>query len=190
MAYKDVFMRGFASQKNPKTGRIELCTACFSQQFSNGKIAVRIEQFELAEVQRCIPELEQYFVTWDCRIPGQSCNSDKPDMVWRIGETLLHIEIEEKGEDNEDNRERIVGIHAASNCKYQLVIRFNPGKSISGRPPCMNRITMPNGKKVYEPDEKEWLSRIPVLISEVKAGYKSCLAGGDRVKTGVVKLFF
>ena len=190
LTYEDIFMRGYAKHRNPETGKRELCSFCFSVKFPSGTIAVRREQFVLAEVQRCIPELEPHFVTWDCKIPGQSCNSDKPDMVWKIGGTLLHIEIDEKGDDHEDNRERIVGIHAASNCNYHLLIRFNPDRSANGRPPCMKKITMPNGTKVYERDEKEWLSRIPVLISEVKSAYNSCVEDGDKVKTGVVKLFF
>lgn len=118
--YEDVFSRGYASRRNPKTGEIDMCTACFSALYPIGKISVRKEQFVLAEVQRCIPELEQYFVTWDCRLPLQSCNSAKPDMVWKIRETLLHVEIDEGGEAHEGNNERIVGIHAASGCKYHI----------------------------------------------------------------------
>lgn len=188
--YEDVFSRGYASQRNPKTGEIDMCTTCFSALYPSGKISVRKEQFVLAEVQRCIPELEQYFVTWDCRLPLQSCNSAKPDMVWKIRETLLHVEIDEGGEDHEGSRERIVGIHAASGCKYHICIRFNPDRTATGRPPCMRGIKMQMGRDVYERDEHEWQHRMPLLVAEVKSAYKSCMEDGDNVKSGLRTLFF
>lgn len=188
--YEDVYSRGYATARNPNSGEIDLCTACLSALYPSGKISVRKEQFVLAEVQRCIPELEQYFVAWDCKLPLQSCNSDRPDMVWKIGETLLHVEVDENGNGHESNTERIVGIHAASGCKYHICIRFNPDRTASGRPPCLKRIKMRMGRDVYERDEYEWQQRIPILISEVKSAYRSCLEDGDNVKSGLRKLFF
>lgn len=144
---------------------------------------------QVAEVQRCIPELEPHFITWDCKSPEQSCDSDKPDMAWRHGETLLHIKIDEMGDDREMITTRITGRELLKYTRppiaNQLLLRFNPDKSANGRAPCVDKRTMPSGTIVYERDEKEWLSRMPVLISEVKikSGYKSWVEEGGHDKT-------
>jgi len=49
---------------------------------------------------------------------------------------------------------------------------------------------MVKGRDVYERDEFEWQQRIGVLVSEVKSAYRSCMEDGEKVKSGVRRLFF
>ena len=139
------------------------------------KRKVRKEQFILAEVQHQIPELGDYFLTWDCKIPGQSCVAFRPDMAWEINDTLLHIEIDEDGINHEDDDQRLAEIHSASNKKNHVCIRFNPDKSINGSPPCMKKITLKNGESVYDKDPKEWDRRMNKLIPELRNVYEDAL---------------
>ena len=130
------------------------------------KLTVRKEHFILAEIQRQIPELEPYFMVWDC--PLNACTRKKPDMAWSIKDTLIHVEIDEDGEDHEDDDNRMVEIFAASNLKYHVPIRFNPDKGSDGSDPCLKRSRLPSGDRVYRLYEPEWNRRIPVLIEDIK----------------------
>ena len=86
--------KSFASKINPENGKMELCYNCWTAMYPElSKRKVRKEQFILAEVQNQIPELQEYFLTWDCKIPGQSCVAFRPDMAWEINDTLLHIAV-------------------------------------------------------------------------------------------------
>ena len=174
--YKKNHEKFFALKINPENGKMELCYNCWTVMFPElNKRKVRREQFILAEVQNHIPELQDYFLTWDCKIPGQSCVAFKPDMAWEINDTLLHIEIDEGGIIHEDDDQRIVEIHSASNKKNHVCIRFNPDKSIDGSPPCMKQITLPNGESVYDKNHKEWNKRMNILIPEVRNAYEDAL---------------
>ena len=80
----------FATRINPENGKREMCSNCWRVMYPElSKRKVRKEQFILAEVQHQIPELGDYFLTWDCKIPGQSCVAFRPDMAWEINDTLL-----------------------------------------------------------------------------------------------------
>lgn len=174
--YDDISMQGYATKMNPLTGKVELCVSCHRVLFPGlNKIKVRKEQFILAEIQRCIPELEKYFLVWDCPIPNQTCCRKMPDMAWKIGTTLLHIEIDEEGDEHEDNEERIVGIHAASGCQNHICIRFNPDKTSEGDPSCMKQTILSSGDKVFQKNEREWNRRIPLLVEEVRLSFQNCL---------------
>ena len=166
----------FASKINPENGKMELCYNCWTAMYPNlNKRKIRKEQFILAEVQNQIPELQEYFLTWDCKIPGQSCVAFKPDMAWEIHDTLLHIEIDEGGVNHEDDDHRLVEIHSASNKKYHVCIRFNTDKSIDGSPPCMKKITLSTGESVYDKDTEEWGKRMNKLIQEVRNAYEDAM---------------
>ena len=166
----------FATRINPENGKREMCSNCWRVMYPElSKRKVRKEQFILAEVQHQIPELGDYFLTWDCKIPGQSCVAFRPDMAWEINDTLLHIEIDEDGINHEDDDQRLAEIHSASNKKNHVCIRFNPDKSINGSPPCMKKITLKNGESVYNKDPKEWDRRMNKLIPELRNAYEDAL---------------
>jgi len=184
--YKKNHDKFFASKINPENGKMELCYNCWTAMYPEfSKRKVRKEQFILAEVQHQIPELGDYFLTWDCKIPGQSCVAFKPDMAWEINDTLLHIEIDEDGIIHEDDDQRLIEIHSASNKKNHVCIRFNPDESIDGSPPCMKKITLKNGEPVYDKDPDEWDRRMNILIPIVRNAYEDAMANksvGDKIK--------
>lgn len=189
LCYSNKHDRGFANKRNPISGKHDLRYSCFSCLFHDGKLRVRKEQFVLAEIQQQIPELEELFLTWDCSVPG-SCTLARPDVMWRINETLLHVKVDEEGDHHEDNNDHIIGIHAGSGCKYHILIRFNPGKSSGGRPPCIRRKRGRSGGDYYEKVEAEWNHRMPILIAEVKSAFKACLSEGENMACRKKRLFF
>ena len=185
----DKYERHFAYKINPKNGKMEFCYMCWSAMYPEMNARkIRKEQFILAEIQRQIPELNEYFLVWDCKIPGQSCVAFKPDMAWEICDTLLHIEIDEDGYSHEDDDQRIVEIHSASNKKNHVCIRFNPDKSKDGSPPCMKKIRLSNGEYVYNKDSVEWEKRMGILIPKVRNAYENALV--DESVCGKHKLCF
>ena len=143
----------------------------------DNKLKVRKEHFVLAEIQRQIPELEDYFVTQDCKIPGQSCVSYRPDIAWSVNDTLIHVEIDENGESHEDDDTRLVAIHSASNCKNHICIRFNPDESSKWGFPCLIKKTLCNGERVYSRHPTEWSRRMGILIPEIREVFEKCLDG-------------
>ena len=166
----------FASKINPTNGKMELCYICWTAMFPDlNPRKIRKEHFILAEVQRQIPELEEYFLAWDCKIPGQSCVAFRPDMAWIICDTLLHIEIDEYGSEHEDDDHRISEIHSASNKKNHVCIRFNPDKGSDGSPPCLKKVQLSTGESVYNKNPKEWDKRMNILIPEIRNAYRSAL---------------
>ena len=190
MFYNDKYLRGIVSRINPDNGTRELCGDCFRSLYPELKqLKVRKEQLVLAEIQRMIPELEYHLLGWDCKIPGQSCSSSMPDMVWKVNETLIHVEIDEDGKAHEDDEERVIGIHAASGCSRHVLIRFNPDKSSSGRPSCLRRVNLKSGQVALNTNQKEWDVRIPVLVKHVKEAYQKSIEGID-VVPWKYKLFF
>ena len=183
--------RGLASCLNPSTGLKDMCFNCHIRVYPglNTRITVSKEQFVIAEIQRQIPEMEPYFITWDCALPGQDCTRKKPDIVWGVKDTLIHVEIDENGEKHEDDMERIVSIHVASGRLYHVLIRFNPDKTSDGDPPCLKKIHLYNGDRAYNKHISEWDRRIPVLIESVRRAFNEALEN-KIVSTGKRKLFF
>lgn len=186
-----LYDRGFATYFNPQSGIVDMCYNCHVKLHPSmhTKLTVRKEQFILAEIQRQIPDLEPYFITWDCKLPGQNCTNKKPDMAWGIKDTLIHVEVDEDGEDHEDNTERIVAIHAASNLSNHVLIRFNPDTSSSGEKPCLKRTKLRNGDRAYSKDLSEWNRRIPVLVETIKEAFDQSIENVN-VVTKIIKLFF
>ena len=187
----DLYEKGLATYVNPETGMRELCYHCHRTKYPHmhTKINVRKEIFILGEIQRQIPELESYFLVWDCPLPLQDCTKNKPDMAWKVNDTLIHVEVDENGKGHEDDMERIVGIHAASNASNHILIRFNPDKTSEGYEPCLKRTVLKNGDNAYIRHLPEWERRIPVLIESVKNALKEALENVN-VTTGKRKLFF
>ena len=186
----DSNLRGFATHINPDNGMREFCGNCFRSMYPElGKLRVRKEQFILAEIQRMVPELESYLLGWDCRLPGQSCSESRPDMVWKVKDTLIHVEIDECGDEHEDDEERIIGIHAASGCDKHVLIRFNPDKSSDGSPSCLRRVQLKSGDVAFSNNTNEWDKRIPVLVKHVREAFQKSIEGIE-VVPWKCRLFF
>ena len=82
----------------------------------------------LAEIQRRLPELEDWFVEWDCPVAG-GCSMKRPDMLWEflLPAFYFHIEIDENGNYHEDNRDRLREIQASMGThRPGFVLRINP----------------------------------------------------------------
>lgn len=185
------FERPRATKVNPITGKKEICADCWRALHPelDGKLSVLKEHFILAELQRQLPELEDYFLTHDCRIPGQACSSKRPDMVWIVKDTLVHVEIDEWGEKHEDSLERIVGIHAASGLMYHSCIRFNPDP-YEEYPACLKRTQTRSGEPVYKRNTTEWNRRIPILVENMKEVFEACVTTNGSLVAGKRKLCF
>jgi len=119
----------------------------------------------------------------------QDCTNKKPDMAWKVNQTLIHVEVDENGERHEDDTERIIGIHAASNLPNHVLIRFNPDKTSDGYKPCLKKTKLRNGDNAYKRHLPEWERRIPVLIDAVTKAFREALENVE-VTTGKRKLFF
>jgi len=189
-AFKD---RSIANKPDPDAGRNNrLCTFCWRSMFPelSRHVSIRKEQFVLAEVQSRIPDLERYFMASDCKIPGQSCSTKRPDMVWKIGETLLQLEVDENGIKHEDDTDRLIDIHAAADTKYHICVRFNPDRSSDGSPPCMIRTQTKVGEPMYVRDAPEWNRRMGLLESEMRKILVGILAGESENMPWKVKVCF
>lgn len=189
--YENIYDRGRATYINPESGLTELCYSCHRSMYPkmHTRSTVSKEQFILAEIQRQIPELEPYFISWDCAIPNQNCSRDKPDMVWGVNETLIHVEVDENGRTHEDDTERIVAIHSASNLSNHILIRFNPDKTSDGEQPCLKKTRLHNGDRAYIRYMPEWERRIPILVNSVRNSFNEAIENLN-VTTGKRKLFF
>lgn len=187
--YQNTEDRGRADHFNPKTRQRDLCFNCHRSLHPelHKKLTVRKEQFILAEIQRQLPELEPHFLVWDCRL--NVCTTKKPDMAWSVSDTLIHVEIDEGGENHEDNETRLVDIHAASGLMNHILIRFNPDNTEEGQEPCLKRIRTKKGDDTYRLYEPEWNRRIPVLIDSIKKAFDQSLEN-KVVNTKKRKLFF
>jgi hypothetical protein len=109
-----------------------LCTNCYNHIVlgDNPKTMVRKEQFVLAELQRLIPELEEFFVVWDCPIDG-GCSNKRPDLLYDFGIACLVIEIDENGHKYEDptcRNKRMCEIYKDLAERPIVFVRFNPDK--------------------------------------------------------------
>jgi hypothetical protein len=159
-AYAEPRDRGLAKGlRDPTTGK-RLCGSCFRGLYphlSRGK--VRREQLALAELQRLAPELGPPLV-WDCTIPGQSCSDARPDMVWKIGDRLVQVEIDENGRTHEDSTTRLAGLQAATNATEHFVIRFCCDEAFR-----MKRLT--NGVTMWYPSVR-FTDMMAVLVEAVR----------------------
>ena len=96
-------------------------------------LKVRQEHLVLAELQRRIPELEQFFVTWDCPVPG-GCSLKRPDMLWELPAFYVQLEVDEGGKAHEDSRDRLEEIRQSMGThRPGLVLRVNPDGMLKKR---------------------------------------------------------
>jgi len=128
-----------------------LCRSCFANLYPERKrLKVRKEHFILSEIERRVPELCEYRAIWDCALGN--CVLAKPDMYWFIGHIGIHLEIDERGLDHEDDDHRVAEIHTASGMDGTFLIRFNPdeysnkdGNKVSS---CFRHIRLATGPRL------------------------------------------
>ena len=103
-----------------------LCYTCLGTLFPGSvTLKVRQEHLILAEIQRQLPELEQWFVDWDCPVPG-GCSLKRPDMLWEMPCFYFQIEVDEGGNNHEDDRDRLSEIQTSMGThRPGLVLRVN-----------------------------------------------------------------
>jgi len=187
--------RPYATKINPVTQIFELCRDCSYKMFpgASKRVQVRQEYLILSEVQETFPEMSDYFLVGDKRLPHQTCSTYRPDMAWAVGDTLLHIEIDET-ETHEDNVERLVSIHAASDLKYHSVIRFNAGDvTDSGGEvlfdACLTRFIDTDGEPRYK-RAADWNRRMNILMACVEEVFRACVEGNGCNVAGKRRLCF
>ena len=86
-----------------KVDSIHLCGSCLRNNHPElaKRFKVRTEHLVFAELQRRMPELEKNFLSWDCPLPC-AISTERADMLWQIGSTLLHVEVDEKATHEDD----------------------------------------------------------------------------------------
>jgi len=87
------------------------------------KLKLRKEHLILAELQRLLPELDPYFVDWDCPIKG-SCTLVRPDMIWEFSDFFLTVECDEFGHNQPDSKN--AALREAMHMRRHLLVRVNP----------------------------------------------------------------
>ncbi|CAM9137923.1 unnamed protein product, partial [Pylaiella littoralis] len=87
------------------------------------RFQVRPEHFVLAELQRRMPELEDNFILWDCPLPC-AISTERANMLWEIGTTLLHVEVDEKAT-HENDRNRLMRLLAGTDSVNHIVVRIH-----------------------------------------------------------------
>jgi hypothetical protein len=134
---------------------------------------VRKEQFILAEVQRQLPELGDFFVLWDCPIDG-GCSGKRPDMLFDFGIGCLVIEVDEDGHRYEDpscRNKRMCEIFKDLAERPIVFVRINPDKYGTRSP--MFRMT-PKLRQL-KCNEIEFQYRMEKLVEEIKKVYTMCV---------------
>jgi len=122
------------------------CHSCFAYLFPDlAKMQVRQEHLILAEIQRRLPELAEFFTVWDCAVPN-SCTLKKPDLLYDMWTWYLQFEVDEWGNLHEDNRERLREINEAMGDRPGIVIRVNP----NGTKPMLSKRQTTAGNYGYQ----------------------------------------
>jgi hypothetical protein len=144
---------------NPVNGDVytqrhaRLCYGCFGSLFPHlVTLKVRKEHLVLAEVQRRCPDIESFFVEWDCPVEG-GCSMHRPDMLWELPTFWFVIEVDEFGSRHEDNRERLrVIAKSMGEHRPGLVLRVNPdgGGGALSRPFFSKRQSKLDGTYLYD----------------------------------------
>ena len=103
-----------------------MCFACYGTVFPHKvTLKVRQEHLILAEIQRCLPQLQHWFLEWDCPVAG-GCSLKRPDMLWEMPAFYLHMEVDEGGNSHEDDRERLKEIQRSMGLhRPGIVLRIN-----------------------------------------------------------------
>lgn len=147
-----------------------MCSFCYRSIYPGmNRYNVRIEHFVLAEIQRIFPELTQYITVQDCPIPC-GVSLERPDLLFVIGKTLLHIEIDETP-DHENTKDRLMRILASTDCVEHIVIRIHT-HSYGDFPSMFQTKLLRNSQKVYERREGEFQDRMLIIEKNIKMAIK------------------
>ena len=147
-------------------GGVHKCGHCMRQQHPDlvKKFKVRTEQFILAELQRQMTELEGNFLSWDCPLPC-AISTERADMLWQIGSTLLHVEVDETAT-HEDDRNRLMRLLAGTDCIEHIVVRIHT-HSYDNYKPCVTKSQI-NGEWVVSCRQKEFDRRMAIVVPEIR----------------------
>ena len=109
-----------------------MCYSCLASLYPDSvMLKVRQEHLILAEVQRLCPDLTTWFLAWDCPVAG-GCSLLRPDMLWEMPRFYLHLEVDERGDIHENNRQRLEIIHESmGGLQPGLVIRINTNNMLT-----------------------------------------------------------
>jgi hypothetical protein len=151
-----------------------LCINCYNHIVLGGKpkTMVRKEQFILAELQRQMPELEDFFVLWDCPIKG-GCSNRRPDMLYDFGIAYLVIEIDEDAhryEDESCRNKRMCEIYQDLEHSPIVFVRINPDKCETRE---LSMFTLTQKTRKFKCNEEEFEYRMRELYRCVKEFYDS-----------------
>ena len=143
-----------------------LCGSCLRSEHPDlaKKFKVRTEHFVLAELQRRMPELEGNLLSWDCPLPC-AISTERADMLWQIGSTLLHVEVDETAT-HEDDRNRLMRLLAGTNAIDHIVVRIHT-HSYENFQPCVTRSQI-NGEWVVSCRQKEFDRRMDIVVPEIR----------------------
>ena len=125
---------------------------------------VRTEHFVLAELQRRMPELEDNFLSWDCPLPC-AISTERADILWQIGSTLLHVEVDETAT-HEDDRNRLMRLLAGTDAVDHIVVRIHT-HSYENFKPCVTKSQI-NGEWVVACRKKEFDRRMDLVVPEIR----------------------
>lgn len=70
-----------------------------------------------------MPELEDDFLSWDCPLPC-TVFTERADMRWQIGSTLLHVEVDETAT-HEDDRKQLMHLLVGTDSVDHVVVRVH-----------------------------------------------------------------
>ena len=165
------------------------CFACFAHAFPHRiSSKMRQEQFVLAEIQRRMPELQDYPFQWDCPL---ACTLKRPDLVYDCYHWYLHFEIDEHGHRHEDNPERLREIHEAMGGRPGILVRINPNSKVK---PMMRKRLTASGHHAWSGNGRHFRDKMQIVENHVRKlaigflGKANPHAGADRAHK--VKLFF
>lgn len=149
-----------------KVDDVLLCGDCLRSLYPDlvKKFKVRTEHFVLAELQRRMPELEDNFLSWDCPLPCAT-STERADMLWQIGSTLLHVEVDEIAT-HEDDRNRLMRLLAGTDSVNHIVVRIHT-HSYDNFKPCVTRSQI-NGEWVVSCRQKEFHRRMDIVVPEIR----------------------
>lgn len=164
--------RGYVSYKIDGTRMCPPCCQRLYPEVAKRGLQMRTELLVIAEIERLVPELSNAIqVIWDC--PPNCDTRLSPDRVWFFeidGKIVtLHLEVDESGKRHEDNEGRVAMIQGSMLADMSWLIRFNPGRSSDGRPPCVILKKEVDGTRKYEKAKgNEWDHRMTVLADLVR----------------------
>jgi hypothetical protein len=116
-----------------------------------------------------MPELEPFFVVWDCPIDG-GCSRKKPDICYDFGIGCMIIEIDENGHPSYScEMRRLLELFQDLAERHLAVIRMNPDKYKDRKPMFKRR---KNGVNLIC-DDDEFQYRMDKLIEAIRHVYNT-----------------